>query len=289
MTPLTERSNATNIHTPTADTQQLAPTVNLGRVRKTKNRQPAEKAPAQTTPCTTLNGGNSIVGTRAKNEDSFLVDAERHLWAVSDGIGGAPFGEVISRVSCNYLSHAWEAAAPLHPEIPDRLETTIRLVDSYVSQLSDLLGNEGSGATLTVAHYDDHTLHLASIGDSRSFLLRESTLKQISNDGRVSTMTNALDQALGYHMALKPDITSFVPQPGDVLVICTDGVWATQSLESMLRAITEGMEPDRLAVQGNPQRMAYRLTQGSDMTDNATAVVVLFQDAKALPLLTPSV
>ena len=248
-----------------------------------------EKSPAQPTPCTTLNGGNSIVGTRVKNEDSFLIDADRHLWAVSDGIGGAPFGEVISRVSCNYLPRAWEAAAPLHPEIPDRLETTIRLVDSYVSELSDLLGNEGSGATLTVAHYDEHTLHLATIGDSRSFLLRQGSLEQISNDGRVSTMTNALDQAMGYHMALRPDITSFVPQPGDVLVICSDGVWATQSPESMVRAITEGMDPNLVAVQGNPQRMAYRLTQGSDMTDNATAVVVLFQDAKGLPLLTPSV
>ena len=283
------------MNTPATEWQQLAPTVNLGRVRKTKGKQPVaassavEESPVEPVPCATLNGGNSIVGTRVKNEDSFLIDADRRLWAVSDGIGGAPFGEVISRVSCNYLSRAWEAAAPLHPEIPDRLVTTIRLVDTYVSELSDLLGNEGSGATLTVAHYDGQTLHLATIGDSRSYLLRGGSLEQISNDGRVSTMTNALDQAMGYHMALKPDITSFVPQPGDVLVICTDGVWATQSHESMVRAITEGMEPDRLAVQGNPQRMAYRLTQGSDMTDNATAVVVLFQDAKALPLLTPSV
>ena len=272
------------------DSQHLIPTAKLNRRRTERGSASPGDDVADTNACVTINGGYSVTGARSKNDDSYLIDAERHLWAVSDGIGGAPFGEVISRVSCNYLAKAWDAATPLHPQIADRLTTAIRLVDTYVSELSDLLGRKGSGATLTVAHYDGRTLTIASVGDSRAYLLRSGSLEQVSNDGRVSETSNALDQALGYHLALRPTIASFTPRPGDVLAICTDGVWATQSLDSMRTALSQGVDSTaQMAAEGNPQHMAYRLAQGADMSDNATAVVVLFNATGDFPLLTPSI
>lgn len=271
--------------TPVSFPSPLAPTVDLGRKRTKVTVAQADEPPAPeatneqkgAAPCTTIAGAHSVTGSRQKNEDAYLLDQQRNLWAVSDGIGGAPFGEVISRVSCNYLPKAWDSTATMASEISERLTASISLIDQYVSELSDLLGHRGSGATLIIAHYDQARVSIASVGDTRAFLLREGNLEQIGASGRVSVLSNALDQALGYHMALSPNLASFVPQPGDVLVLCTDGVWSTQPTTKMVSSLLDGLStPEQIALEGNPQHMAYRLAEGSDMSDNATAVVVLF-------------
>ncbi len=272
--------------------EPLGPTVDLGRKRARSLEQAATTpTTAATTPlssCTVISGAHSVTGSRQKNEDAYLIDATRRLWAVSDGIGGAPFGEVISRVSCNYAPRAWDANPNATP-VQERLASTITQVNDFVSDLSDLLGRKGSGATLTLAHYDGRTAYIASVGDTKAYLLHEGTLSQVSGDGRVSQLTNALDQALGYHINLNPTFTSFEPVPGDVLALCTDGVWATQTLPRIQTALEDGLtNSEQIALDGNPQHMAYRLVEGSDMSDNATAVVVLFDRGEEFALFTPS-
>ena len=240
------------------------------------------------TACSVMSGAHSVTGSRQKNEDSYLIDAPRHLWAVSDGIGGAPFGEVISRVCCNYAARAWDASLNA-PSVEERLQATIAQIDAYASDLSDLLGHKGSGATFTLAHYDGRLVTIASVGDTKAFLLHEGALTQISADGRVSSLTNALDQALGYHLNLRPAFASFEPHPGDVLALCTDGVWSTQTMLRLQTALQDGhASSQQIATDGNPQHMAYSLVEGSDMSDNATAVVVLFDRQEEFALFTPT-
>ena len=139
---------------------------------------------------------------------------------------------------------------------------------------------------------------MASVGDTRAYLLGDGVLEQVSKDGRLSQSTNQLDQALGYHIALKPTVFSFDPQPMDVLTLCTDGVWSKRFEEQpervMAETLSEGLPQQGKASRGNPQRMAYELVEASDMTDNATAIVLLFVGAEepvatSTPIMTPRV
>ena len=226
---------------------------------------------------TTCQGGHSLAGRRYKNEDYFHMDGRHNLWIISDGIGGAPFGEVISRVACNYFARTWGKSEFMELEVKKRLAACLDETDSYVNDLSDLLGGNGSGATFTAACYLSGSLSMVSIGDSRAYFLRDGNLQHVCGDGRASGYSNTLDQALGYHMELHPSIVTIFPEPGDILLLCTDGVWSTQSNQTIVSSLLGELQTrQELLESGNPQRMAYQVVENADMSDNATAVVVLF-------------
>lgn len=225
----------------------------------------------------TYQGGYSVAGRRTKNEDFLHIDSNNSLWLVSDGVGGAPHGEIVSQVACNYYTRAWNDPAFADLDTKEHLVACLEQTNAYVSELSELLGNKGSGATLTAACYANGSLVIVSVGDSRAYLLRDATLSQVSGNGRNRDDSNIIDQALGYYMELEPEIVSFVPKPADILLICTDGVWSTQDKDDLVHALLDGLPSKRaISQKGNPQRMAYAVVEGSDMSDNATAIVVLF-------------
>lgn len=223
-------------------------------------------------------GGYSVAGRRERNEDYYLIDRERSLWVVSDGIGGAPFGDAASRVACNALPEAWDTAASGSGSASDALCEAIRSVDTCLSQFSRLLGGEGTGATVLAAHLEGGSLITASVGDSGVFLLREGTLSRVGEDGRISSYSNALDEALGYSLDLRPRVEVIDLIHGDAVLLCTDGVWSTQGYSDMASALLGSTDPLGVASDGNPQEMAFRVVKGSDMSDNATAVVLVFEE-----------
>ena len=223
-------------------------------------------------------GASTIAGRRQNNEDCFTLCREHSLWAVSDGIGGAPFGDVMSRVACNVLSSSWTESFS-ETEINERLRRTVQLVNEKVSGVSDLLGNLGSGSTLLIAHLCDSRLWVASVGDCAAFLIREGAMRRLNFLGRTNRHSNGLDEALGYHLELNPEVSSYPIRPGDVVLLCSDGVWSTQDEEQMAAALFADVGPSQVAHLGNPQVMAEYVTQGSDMSDNATAVVLVFGEA----------
>lgn len=226
-------------------------------------------------------GGYSVAGRRERNEDYYLIDCERSLWAVSDGIGGAPFGDAASRVACNALPEAWDGAKDGTDSASDALCKAIRNVDVCLSRFSILLGGEGTGATILAAHLEGGSLITASVGDSGVFLLREGTISRVGDDGRISSFSNVLDEALGYSLDLRPRIEAIDLTHGDAVLLCTDGVWSTQGYSDMASALLGPTDPLNVASDGNPQEMAFRVVKGSDMSDNATAVVLVFEEANA--------
>jgi protein phosphatase len=210
-------------------------------------------------------------GRRRLNQDQFLIadlDAARRregagsdngrggesLLLVADGMGGHPGGEVASllavRVLLNDLIHAANGGNPLR-----RLEHAMRSSDREIHSAGARRGDLASmGTTLTAAWWIPPMLYFAHVGHSRLYLLRGGRLARLTKDHTVSAgMTEAgfeetkaagfehvLTQALGGdHEGVDPEAGCRRLYPGDVLLLCTDGLLRGVDEDHITRVLEE--------------------------------------------------
>lgn len=205
-------------------------------------------------------GDTHIGRKRDNNEDSFLVlsppllsrlPVEAVLLA-ADGMGGHQRGEVAS----GNVRDVFEAVfAEQYAEfletyaigsLESLLETLFNEIHVNLRQMSQELATEGDsrelmGTTLTVALITGKTLTLGHIGDSRAYLVRGDLIARLTEDHTIaqrlvkagkmspeeaatSKYRNALSQALGASERIAPDIASYPLEPGDWLMLCSDGL-----------------------------------------------------------------
>ena len=197
---------------------------------------------------------------RQTNEDSFLV--RRGLYVVCDGMGGARAGEVASQMACERL-----VAIP--PGSGDKDQLREAIVDASISIAARSLAEPqllGMGTTLTSALIHDTTLTLGHVGDSRAYLLHQGTIRQLTDDhswvgemvrrGEITAAEAAthphrsvITRALGTDGEAQPDLVEIGLEPGDRLLLCSDGL--------------SGMVPRRFViVEGPVEKAIKRLTGG---------------------------
>jgi protein phosphatase len=221
-------------------------------------------------------GALSDIGLHRKtNEDTYVV--EPPLYAVCDGMGGANAGEVASGLAAETLAAEIAKGAPL-------LEAAQAANAAVFQRAHDNVDQTGMGTTLTAFVLDGDTARFAHIGDSRAYLLRDGELSQVSDDhslvgemvrdGRLTLEEAAvhphrsiLSRALGTEPRARIDEYTQELLPGDVLLLCSDGLSGPVSADAMKVALTRS----------DPQASAERLIlearkQGGP--DNITAVVV---------------
>ncbi len=222
--------------------------------------------------------GKSDVGRRRKlNEDSFLIDPQTHLYAVCDGMGGHNAGEVASRMAIEAL-HAFIGKSDKEKEITwpfgldaelsfaaNRLKTAIRLANRKVFRAADNREDyTGMGTTAVAALvWDDEgatRLTIGSAGDSRCYLLRAGALRQLTQDDSwVSTawaqgilsadelerhpFRNVITKAVGAKESLDIDMVEETLQPGDLALICSDGLHGLISDEAIRGVLGDGLGP----------------------------------------------
>ncbi len=192
---------------------------------------------------------------REKNEDSILADIP--LIAVADGMGGHKAGEVASSMALETLA-TWKErlASSTGKQTGDLLRQAIdeanRSVWEKGQQDDDLTG---MGTTLTAGWIQGRTIALAQVGDSRAYLLRGGTLQQLTTDqnvaqdlvrrGRISAdeaasspQRHVILQAVGADPdGLDVEITTVRLQPGDRLVLATDGMFGMVRSSDRIRDI----------------------------------------------------
>lgn len=198
--------------------------------------------------------GESHTGfVRPHNEDSGYVSPG--LLLVADGVGGSAAGEVASATTAYVVS----AAALRHPTArpSSALSGAIRAAQA---QLSTAVATDptlyGMATTLSAFQTDGRRVALAHMGDSRAYLFADGVLRQVSRDhtwvqqmrdaGRlteaeasVHAWRNVVLTTVNGEAAQAPDIVSVPVQPGDRLLVCSDGVSDLVShdwIESILRA-----------------------------------------------------
>ena len=200
-----------------------------------------------------------------------LLDPAHLLLAVSDGMGGKQAGEFASRLIMSWIRrHAYAHYDDLEKGNTEPLTNLLNEAHQGLNELAEKDPKlKGMGATLTLAWLTSTHLHFAHIGDSRLYLHRDGETQQLTKDHNIAwsqwkrgqlleiqyrqhPRRSALYEALGGgHPSINPHIDSVPIQPGDLLLICSDGLidglWerhiheALSEKESDLKAIATEM------------------------------------------------
>lgn len=250
-----------------------------------------------------VSGGVSDVGrVRTNNEDSYKILDSLNLYVLSDGMGGEAHGEVASALAVDtvvkYCTEAnQDSDLTMLGGTPDNFGGNTKRLQSAVRQANLNIfesaqnnpAQRGMGATVTAVWANQEKLSVAHVGDSRAYLLRTGTLQQLTSDHSLvaeqvrrgiitpqqaeeSEMQSVLLRALGAHPDVEVDVDEVGVYPGDILLICSDG---------LTRMVTEPEIAGTLQAENRPANAAQKLVDLANENgglDNVTVIVVRFQE-----------
>ena len=173
---------------------------------------------------------------RANNQDNWLAQAP--LYGVADGMGGHKGGETASRVALQVFQNAIGQKMPAANTIRMAVEAANRRVYD-MSARDDTLS--GMGTTMSMIWQDTNRLLIAHVGDSRIYRLRDGQLQQITNDhsfvaelvrnniitpemAKTHPQRNIITRAVGVDPFVQVDVLQEELLPGDLWLICSDGL-----------------------------------------------------------------
>ncbi|HHY05435.1 MAG TPA: Stp1/IreP family PP2C-type Ser/Thr phosphatase [Clostridia bacterium] len=230
------------------------------------------------------NALSEVGHVRKDNEDNYLVSTRRGLFVVADGMGGHAGGEVASGIVKRVLDE--EIEAPLVDIDGEQvlLKALLKANSLILEQGQDGV-YFGMGTTVTAALFQEQKLFIAHIGDSRAYLFREGDLHLLTQDhslvnelvqkGELTPeeaenhpRRNILTRALGISESPQIDVLHFPVQKGDLLLLCTDGLY-NQVHEEELADLLAGKGLLRVKVE---KMVNLALQRGGN--DNITAVLV---------------
>ncbi|MBP2677474.1 MAG: protein serine/threonine phosphatase [Deltaproteobacteria bacterium] len=189
--------------------------------------------------------GKSDVGLRrSNNEDAFHVGVEAGFLALADGMGGAAAGEVASRIFVDAAREAFSGAG-LSSSAEGTVERVRRIFQRANEETLRLArenpGNRGMGCTAELLAFAGNAYVLGHVGDSRTYLFRGGRLKQETrdhslvqeqidagilsrNDARSHSLKGLISRAVGVEDHLPVDLKEGEALPGDIFLLCSDGL-----------------------------------------------------------------
>jgi protein phosphatase len=236
--------------------------------------------------------GLTDVGRRRdSNEDDFLLEPGRGVYAVADGMGGHAAGEIASRLAIETLQEVLQRndTVSMRMTVEDAAEWLRSAVVEANRRICDSIrlheDRRGMGTTVVALVHSGKDAVVGHVGDSRLYLLREDEFVRMTSDhswvneqvklglmnddtAQRHPMRNIVTRALGSRPDVLVDLTSLQVQPGDMFLLCSDGL-NTMLADEQIRAIL-------LAHRHNPEAACRALVgeanrHGGD--DNVTVVV----------------
>jgi serine/threonine protein phosphatase PrpC/uncharacterized membrane protein YgcG len=224
---------------------------------------------------------------RDANEDSYL--AESPVFAVADGMGGAQAGEVASRLAAESFDTVKRGT-----ESPEAyLRAIAKTANARIHRLAESdTSRSGMGTTLTAALVEGDEIGFAHVGDSRAYLFRDGELKLLTSDhslveelrrqGRLTDeqaedhpQRSIITRALGPERDVQVDTMTYQARPGDVYLLCSDGLTTMIKEERIAAILTEA---------GPLEEAVARLVEEANEAggrDNITVVAFRVDDAEA--------
>lgn len=233
---------------------------------------------------------------RKINEDCFCTDDSLGLYAVADGMGGHAAGEVASRIAVDtFYNYMREVLKKTDSEmLPDsdrdlskaanHLMSAVYLANQSVYDVAQ--GNPayaGMGTTLSAVFFTDETFITANVGDSPVFLIRGgemalfSTLHTVASEASAAEpeakrdlareYSHILTQAIGTKDDVRPDVAEKSCQPGDIILISSDGLTDMVPEEEILTVV-------RSARPAAACRQLVDLANEKGGQDNITVIVL---------------
>ena len=183
---------------------------------------------------------------RERNEDRWLARryAGTVLLAVADGVGGSSGGDIASGLTVETLAAAF-AAPTFRESTQSALADAIQRANDAVLRRSAELGHPQAASTLVAAAIRGREACVANVGDSRAYLIRRGTSRQITTD-HAGEPAGSITRFLGDARGVQPDIFVETLQPGDRLVLCSDGLTRHVS-DAEIAAHASAADPARAA------------------------------------------
>lgn len=219
---------------------------------------------------------------RTSNEDSFGYRAERGIFVVCDGMGGAAGGEVASRMTVQKILERMTSDSA---DGPEALHEAIAEANRAVLECAERdPGLYGMGTTLVALVLHSGSALIAHAGDSRCYLFRDGELTRCTQDHslvdeqlRLGTMTreeaerspfrSVITRAVGTQRAVTEEAVEIEAKPGDTFLLCTDG---------LTREVSEEKIADVLRAERHLDKIATRLVEAANEAggrDNVTCVL----------------
>ena len=201
---------------------------------------------------------------RELNEDAYAYAPEIDLFLVADGMGGHAAGEIASAIASEAVGAALRqgvdgglGAEDLGVVMRESFHQAHMSILNYSATKPE---TRGMGTTMTaLVICDDGVFRVGHIGDSRCYVLRDGELEQVSRDhtwvqrevdaGRLTPMgarrhhlSHVLTRALGADSLDEPDVYSGTLLPGDLVLLCSDGLTGMLTDRLLRRILTREAE-----------------------------------------------
>ncbi len=231
---------------------------------------------------------------RSGNEDSFFADANpgRGLFVVADGMGGHAAGEVASEMAVEIVARELRVVHDLRGDgVAQTVARAVKQANAAIYQRTIAeIDKQGMGTTISVLLLANARYLVGQVGDSRVYMLREGSLRQITKDhsyvqeqvdagyltpeqARYHPYSNVITRCVGASGEVEADTYAGEVRAGDVFLVASDGL--------------TGMVDDRriqqlLSSRASAARMVDALiaeANGRGGLDNITAIVVQVLEA----------
>ena len=236
--------------------------------------------------------GRSDVGkVRDGNEDALLL--RDSVYAVADGMGGHLAGEVASATALEPIEELDGRIFQDNAAAVTALRAAVIAANERVSQLArDNPNYRGMGTTLTAALVEGRRLHVAHVGDSRAYLLRDGHFSQLTDDhtlvqhlvdeGQITReeaarhpQRSVVTRAIGVSDDVDVDSMSLELQPRDQLLLCSDGLTGVVEDEAIARTLLEVEDPEEAV------NDLIDLANDAGGPDNITVLLLRYEDPDA--------
>ncbi|MFZ5470326.1 MAG: Stp1/IreP family PP2C-type Ser/Thr phosphatase [Myxococcota bacterium] len=242
--------------------------------------------------------GNTHVGMkRNHNEDNYLLLPEEQLFCVADGMGGHSSGEIASKIAVDELAEFFKMTAKdadatwpykmdkTRSYDENRLTTGIKLANVRIFERASADQKfKGMGTTIVTVHFAAGHAYVGHVGDSRVYYFRNGVLKQLTEDHSLLNdylkakklspeeieafpHKNVIVRALGMKDTVQVDVNKLEPLPGDVYLLCSDGLSGMVPDPQMQEVLAHTRELDKACAQ------LIDMANAAGGSDNVTCVL----------------
>lgn len=244
----------------------------------------------------TASGDTDIGSVRSTNQDSYLIDNEKMLYIVADGMGGHAGGEIASQLCIErvrtYIQNDQIFTSNMQPHHPDQriLVTLAKSINFASAKIYERALEEpslkGMGITATVLKVIDGFAYFAHVGDSRLYLIRQGLIYQMTYDhslvseqvraglltreeAELHHLRNVITRSVGYQEEEDVDANSFLLEDGDLILMCSDGLYGKIS-DREIAELTKDLE-------NRAVRTLIGLANERGGDDNITVIILKIQ------------
>ena len=239
------------------------------------------------------------IGRRRKsNQDAIYINTKDHLYIVADGVGGHSGGDVASAMAVDLIPEYFLNQNLNEENVKYHLEEAIKYANkSILNETIKRPELQGMGTTIVSMYFLKNKLYITNVGDSRSYLIHDGQLYQLTQDHSLiqekvnlgvytrdqavqDPMKNVLVRTVGYDDSTRVDIFAYRVSQNDCFLLCSDGLHGRVSDKDILALILRHIPLDKKCtgpqLQSTVQTLVDQANQNGG-SDNISAILVVAQ------------